>query len=73
MLVLQRLAGERIWIGEDVCIVALRVKGGKVKLGIEAPKGIKIAREEIRGKAKPSEGGGADCSGSDQPSAQLNK
>jgi carbon storage regulator CsrA len=47
MLVLQRVAGQRIWIGSEVCIVALKVKGGKVKLGIEAAKGIKVLREEV--------------------------
>lgn len=48
MLVLGRKLGERIWIGDHICITVLDLDRGKVKLGIEAPAEVKIWREEIR-------------------------
>ena len=37
MLVLTRRRGEGVTIGPDVRIVVLGIKGGQVRLGIEAP------------------------------------
>jgi carbon storage regulator len=47
MLVLSRVKDERILIGDDVSILVIDVKGKKVRLGIEAPKHLRIDREEI--------------------------
>ncbi|MFK7821219.1 MAG: carbon storage regulator CsrA [Planctomycetaceae bacterium] len=47
MLVLSRKVGERIVIGEDVELVILQVAGGKVKIGISAPKSVSVHRSEI--------------------------
>ena len=47
MLVLTRKLGENIRIGENVKITVLELKGGQVKLGIEAPPEIAVHREEI--------------------------
>jgi carbon storage regulator len=47
MLILTRKLGERITIGNDIVISLLEIKGSQVKLGIEAPKGISIYRQEI--------------------------
>ena len=47
MLILTRKLGERITIGNDIVIALLEIKGAQVKLGIEAPKGISIHRQEI--------------------------
>jgi carbon storage regulator len=47
MLILTRKLGERITIGDDITITLLEIKGSQVKLGIEAPKGISIHRQEI--------------------------
>jgi carbon storage regulator CsrA len=44
VLNLIRLSGEAVWIG-DVRVVV--VKGGKVKIGIEAPRDRLILREEL--------------------------
>lgn len=48
MLVLTRKAGEAIYIGNDIKIVIVQIKGHQVQVGIEAPKTIHIKREEIR-------------------------
>ena len=47
MLILTRKLGERITIGNDIVISLLEIKGSQVRLGIEAPKGISIHRQEI--------------------------
>ena len=38
MLVLTREAGESVWIGDNICVTVVRLKGGQVKTGIEAPR-----------------------------------
>ena len=47
MLVLTRKAGEGIVIGDDVTIKIVEMKGGGVRIGIDAPKDRKIYRQEI--------------------------
>lgn len=48
MLVLSRKFGERIWIGEEISVTVVRIAGGVVRLGIQAPKGLPVVREELR-------------------------
>lgn len=47
MLVLTRRPGESIVIGQDIVITVIEVKGGQVKIGIDAPRDIDVYREEI--------------------------
>jgi len=47
MLVLTRKLQEKIQIGQDVTITILRVRGRSVRIGIEAPKGVRVMRAEI--------------------------
>ncbi len=47
MLVLRRKIGEGIMIGDNVTIRILSIERGDVKIGIEAPKSMKILREEL--------------------------
>ncbi|MEW6594411.1 MAG: carbon storage regulator CsrA [Thermodesulfobacteriota bacterium] len=47
MLVLARKVGEAIAIGEGITVRVLEVKGGQVKLGVEAPHDVAVHREEI--------------------------
>ena len=47
MLVLSRKVGERIKIGDGVTITVVRVSGGGVRLGIEAPPELPVVREEL--------------------------
>ncbi len=47
MLVLTRRHNESIMIGDSVEITVIEVKGDQVKLGINAPKEIKVHRKEI--------------------------
>ena len=47
MLVLSRKPSERIHIGDNIIITVVRVSGQTVRIGIDAPKEIKIMREEL--------------------------
>ncbi|MEM7456750.1 MAG: carbon storage regulator CsrA [Planctomycetota bacterium] len=50
MLVLSRKVGERIWIGENISVTVVRITGGGVRIGIEAPPELAVVREELRAK-----------------------
>lgn len=47
MLILARKPGEAIAVGDGIKIRVLEIKGGQVKIGIEAPNDIAVHREEI--------------------------
>lgn len=48
MLVLSRKAGESLIIGNNIKITIVRIeRGGKVRIGIDAPKEIRILRKEL--------------------------
>jgi carbon storage regulator len=47
MLVLTRKSGEGILIGDDISIKIIDIKGGAIRIGIDAPKDKKIYRQEI--------------------------
>lgn len=47
MLVLTRRHNESIMIGDSVEVIVVEVKGDQVKLGIRAPKNIKVHRKEV--------------------------
>lgn len=47
MLVLTRKPDERILIGDDIVITVLDIRGDGVRIGIDAPRGVRIQREEV--------------------------
>ena len=47
MLVLSRHKDEVIVIGQDIRIQIVDIKGDKVRLGIDAPKNIRVDRLEV--------------------------
>ncbi|WP_342470159.1 carbon storage regulator CsrA [Ureibacillus sp. FSL K6-3587] len=47
MLVLSRKINESIIIGENIEIKVLSIDGDQVKLGIVAPKNVKVHRSEV--------------------------
>jgi carbon storage regulator len=55
MLVLSRKRGERIIIGDDIVIEIVRVSARDVGVGIEAPKDVRVMREEIIHKPRRDE------------------
>ncbi|MDX8390557.1 MAG: carbon storage regulator [Mariprofundaceae bacterium] len=50
MLILTRKQGEVITIGEQVRIEVISVKGSQVRLKIDAPREVRIMREELLDK-----------------------
>ena len=56
MLILTRRVGETILIGDDITITIMGIKGNQVRIGINAPKGVDIARDDmIKGRSLPVE------------------
>lgn len=52
MLIITRKEGESILIGENIEICILNVADGSIKVGINAPKKIKILRKELISEVK---------------------
>lgn len=57
MLVLTRKKQERIQIGDSVTITVVRIKGNTVRVGIEAPKDVRV----VRGELVKENASGSDC------------
>ncbi len=68
MLVLSRKVGERIWIGEHISVTVVRVTGGGVRIGIEAPAELPVVREELKKKIQQEES--TKSSETTEPSSQ---
>ena len=47
MLVLTRKRDEKIIVDDKIIITIVEIKPGSVRVGIEAPKDVKILREEV--------------------------
>jgi carbon storage regulator len=47
MLVLTRRPGEAIVIGDEIEVTVTAIAGGKVRLGVQAPRHITVDRREI--------------------------
>jgi carbon storage regulator len=47
MLILSRKVNEKIMIGEDISVSIIEVRGDQVRLGVDAPKTVKVFRQEV--------------------------
>lgn len=47
MLILTRKPGESVYLGDNVKITVVEIKGHQIRLGIDAPRDLRIYREEI--------------------------
>ena len=54
MLVLTRKLGDVVFIGDEIRIEVLSMKGGRVSLGITAPGNVDVQRLETSGAVDPS-------------------
>lgn len=52
MLVLSRKVSEKIQIGEEITVTVVRLSNGGVRLGIEAPEGVSILRDDVSERAE---------------------
>jgi len=52
MLVLTRRPGESIVVGENIVVTVIEIKGGQVRIGVDAPRDVEVYREEIYEQVK---------------------
>lgn len=48
MLILTRRPGESVLVGQDIIITVTQISGQQVRIGIEAPKEVKVLRAELK-------------------------
>ena len=56
MLVLTRKLMEKLFIGDDICVTVVRLGGGQVRLGIDAPRDVSVVRAELVPERRPRPG-----------------
>jgi carbon storage regulator len=71
MLVLSRRAGESVVLGDDITVTVLEVRGDVVRIGIDAPRSLKVHRSELLAQLEESNRQAA--SPSDDVVAELSK
>lgn len=69
MLTLTRKAGQKIRIGDDIEIVVREIRGRQVRLGISAPDGLVVYREELYQQLLGEGESGGDGDGDPPPQA----
>jgi carbon storage regulator len=47
MLILSRKVNEKIMIGDDISVSVIEIRGDQVKLGVDAPRSVKVFRREV--------------------------
>jgi carbon storage regulator len=47
MLILSRKINEKIMIGDDISISIIEIRGDQVRIGVDAPKTVKVFRQEV--------------------------
>jgi len=47
MLILSRKVNEKVIINDDITISIIEIRGDQVRVGIDAPKKVKVFRQEI--------------------------
>lgn len=61
MLVLTRKVGETIRIGDDIVVTVLEMRRGQVRIGIDAPRQMRIVRTDARGFEPIGESSGSSA------------
>jgi len=56
MLILSRKLNEQIMIGDRIVMTVVAIRGGNVRLGIEAPSDVPVHRQEIYEALRREEG-----------------
>jgi carbon storage regulator len=62
MLILSRKLNEKIKIGEDITLTVIELRGDQVKIGVEAPKYVKVFRQEVFNAIQSENKAAADSS-----------
>jgi carbon storage regulator CsrA len=50
MLILTRRVAEVLYVGENVTVTVLAIKGNQVRIGVTAPSSVSVDREEVRAR-----------------------
>lgn len=67
MLILTRKLGESIRIGDNITITVSDIKGKQIRIGIEAPEGVMVHREEVYQMIQKQNILAAECGEVDAP------
>ncbi|EED32487.1 carbon storage regulator [gamma proteobacterium NOR5-3] len=70
MLILTRKEGESLRLGDDITVTVVSVKGGNVRIGIDAPRDLAVHREEIYEKISEDEDRTQEASNTDADSSK---
>ncbi|WP_348789477.1 carbon storage regulator CsrA [Leifsonia sp. NPDC080035] len=74
MLVLTRKPGERVLIGDDIVVTILDARGDGVRIGIDAPRGIRIQRDEVvKAVSEANQEAREQAAGADDAEALIKK
>jgi carbon storage regulator len=52
MLILSRKVNEKILIGDDITISIIEIKGDQIRIGVDAPRHIRVFRQEVLAEIK---------------------
>src|SRR3954465_8804918 len=72
MLVLTLKLMEKLFSGDDICVTVVRLEGGQVRLGIDAPREVTVVRAELvpeRVSARPKTAAGNETAAGQTPLA----
>ena len=47
MLILSRKINEKIMIGDEISVSIIEIRGDQVRIGVDAPKTVKVFRQEV--------------------------
>jgi carbon storage regulator len=47
MLILSRKTNEKIMIGDDISVTVIEIRGDQIRIGVDAPKSVKVYRQEV--------------------------
>ncbi|MBY0589345.1 carbon storage regulator [bacterium] len=68
MLVLTRRAGQAVYLGSNIKVTMVKVRGGEVRLAIEAPRSVPVLRDELDPRRRVGIDSVAAGSGRPEPS-----
>jgi carbon storage regulator len=74
VLVLTRKIGERVLIGDDIVVTILDSRGDGIRIGIDAPRGVRIQRDEvIKAITEANQEASAAAASTEDPEALIKK
>jgi carbon storage regulator len=62
MLILSRKTNEKIMIGDDISVSIIEIRGDQVRIGVDAPKTVKVFRQEVFDAIRAENKAAADSS-----------